>query len=169
MISDDKAVMYTSESLIDIHERSQRSLTKLLEHCRGFTIDEINREMDGFGYPTIRLQLHHIIGAEKYWIGVLQGHMYVDDDDPNYPTIESLEAYRQEIFEATKAYLKAASVAELNTPRKMITWPNNERILTPAHIVLRTQMHIYHHQGQVLAICRLLGKPCPGGLDFPIA
>jgi uncharacterized damage-inducible protein DinB len=159
--------MYTSAALLDIHDRSHQSLAKLLAHCRQFSLDELNRELPGFGYPTIRLQLHHQIGAEKYWLGVLENRMDVDDDDPNYPTIESLENYREEVYAATSGYLKAASNDELNTPRKVITWGNNERILVPARVIMRTQTHLYQHQGQILAMCRLLGKPGEF-LDFPI-
>jgi uncharacterized damage-inducible protein DinB len=32
---------------------------------------------------------------------------------------------------------------------------------------MRTMTHIYHHQGQVTAMCRLLGRPV-NGLDYPI-
>jgi uncharacterized damage-inducible protein DinB len=159
--------MYSSEALLDIHERAHRSLIKLLAHCRQFSAEEINREITGFGYPTVRLQLHHVIGAEKYWIGVLQGRIEADEDDPNYPTIESLDAYCQQVFLATAEYLHSASPEQLNTARPMMTWGNNERILIPAHVVMRTQTHIYHHQGQILAMCRILGKPADG-MDFPI-
>jgi uncharacterized damage-inducible protein DinB len=38
----------------------------------------------------------------------------------------------------------------------------------PALIFVRTTVHIYQHQGQVLAMCRLLGRPGPGNLDFPL-
>jgi uncharacterized damage-inducible protein DinB len=108
-----------------------------------------------------------VIGAEKYWIGVLQGRLDVDEDDSDYPTVESLKAYRRDVFANTAAYLRTAAAGELNTARNMLTWGNKERVLMPAHVFLRTQMHIYHHQGQVLAMCRLLGKPT-SGLDFPI-
>jgi len=121
--------------------------------------------MEGFGYPTVRLLLDHIISAEKYWISVVLGRM--DLEEPNYPTIEMIEKYRLEVFGVTENYLKAASSEELNTPRKMITWQNIERTLIPAHVIMRTQTHIYHHQGQIMAICRLLGKPAEG-MDFPI-
>jgi len=161
--------MYTSEGLIEFHKRTHQNLQKLLEHCGQFSANELNRELDGFGYPTIRLQFHHEIAAEKYWLGVLQGRMDVDDDDPDYPTIESLEKYRQAVFLATEKYLLSASEKELNTPRPMITWRNKEKILIPAHVVIRTQTHFYHHQGQVVAMCRLLGKPIGPGMDYPIA
>ena len=160
--------MHTSVALLDLHERAHRNLTVLLGHCRGLSGAELNRELPGFGYPTVRLQLHHAIGAERYWIGVLQGRIEVDEDDPAYPTVASLGACRGAVFAATEAYLRTASIEELNIARAMMTWGNRERVLVPAQVVIRTQTHLYHHQGQVTAMCRLLGKPC-SGLDYPIA
>ena len=160
--------MHTPEALLDLHERAHRNLTALLVHCRDLGGEAINRELAGFGYPTVRLQLHHAIGAEKYWIGVLQGRIDADDDSPDYPTIESLEIYRQYVFAATQDYLRGASVQELSSARPMMTWGNRERVLIPAQVFMRTLTHLYHHQGQITAMCRLLGKPC-AGLDYPIA
>jgi uncharacterized damage-inducible protein DinB len=159
--------MYTAETLLDIHERTHASLEKLLAHCRGLDADELDRELDGFGYPTVRLQLHHEIGAEKYWVGVLEGRIDVDENDADFPTIESLEAYRREVFAATRAYLRSASADELNTARPMTTWGNREKTLIPAHVFLRTQTHHFTHQGQIVAMCRLMGKRAQG-MDFPI-
>ncbi len=160
--------MHTPEALLDLHERAHRNLTTLLAHCRRLSVEEMNRELTGFGYPTVRLQLHHAIGAEKYWIGVLQGRIDADEDSPDYPTVESLEVYREHVFAATEACLRASSVLELNTARPMMTWGNREQVLTPAHVFMRTLTHLYHHQGQIVAMCRLLGKPCTG-VDYPIA
>jgi uncharacterized damage-inducible protein DinB len=159
--------MYTSAALLDFHERAHRNLTALLAHCRELGDEDVNRELPGFGYPTVRLQLHHSIGAEKYWIGVLQGRIDAKEDAPDYPTISTLERYRASVFAAAEAYLRAAAVDELNTARPMTTWGNKERVLTPARVLLRIVTHLYQHQGQVVAMCRLLGKPCPG-LDFPL-
>lgn len=159
--------MHTPEALLDLHERSQRNLEKLLAHCRPFGVDEVNRSLEGFGYPTIRLQLHHEISAQEYWLSVLRGRMFAEETEHLYPTIESLEAYRTRVADATTDYLRGASAAELNTARPMTTWGGGERSLMPAHVILRTLTHLYHHQGQVVAMCRLLGKPA-SGLDFPL-
>lgn len=159
--------MYTPEALIDLHERGHRNLAALLAHCRGLANEAIDREMDGFGYPSVRLQLHHAIGAERYWIGVLEGRIDADDDAAEYPTIESLEQFGEVVVATTRAYLRGASEEELNTPRTMMTWGNAEHVLMPAHVFARTLMHHYHHMGQVAAMCRLLESPCEG-LDFPL-
>lgn len=159
--------MYTAEALLDLHERAHRSLQKLMAHCGELSAEELDRNLSGFGYPSVRLQIHHQIGAEEYWIKVLQGRVEVDDNEAEYPHIESLETYRQEVFAATEAYLRAASAEELNTARRMMTWGNKEQLLTPALVFMRTMTHIYQHQGQILAMCRLLGKPA-SRMDFPI-
>ena len=160
--------MFNSKILSDIHYRAHQTLQKLLMHCRGLEPSELNREMDEFGDPTVQLQLHHVISAERYWIGVLEGRMDVDEDQADYPTADALEAFRQKVFALGETYLQTASADELNTPRPMITWGNKERILIPAHVFMRTQMHIYHHHGKVAAMCRVMGKPISPGMDYPI-
>jgi uncharacterized damage-inducible protein DinB len=160
--------VYTPEALLDVHERTHRSLAKLIAHCRSLAAEELNRSIDGFGYATVRLQLHHVIGAEEYWVGVLHGLMLAEDNDALFPTIDSLEEYRRKTSATTENYLRGASPDELNTARPMKLWGGREATLAPARCVLRTQMHVYHHQGQVLAMCRLLGKP-GGEVDFPLA
>ena len=159
--------MYTTEALLDLHERAHGSSHKLLTHCRSLTAEELDRELPGFGYPTVQLQLHHQIDAEKYWVGVLEGRIDVDDNPADYPTIDSLDAYRKKVVAATANYLRTALVEELNTARPMMTWGNKEQLLTPAHVLVRTVTHLYHHQGQILAMCRLHGKPA-SGMDFPL-
>jgi uncharacterized damage-inducible protein DinB len=159
--------MLTSEALLDIHERAHRNLKGYLAHSRTLDAAAFDREMPEFNGASVRLQLHHAIGAEKYWIGVLQGRIDADDDAHIYPTLESLEGYREATFAATRAYLRAASAEELNTPRPMMTWTGEEHVLYPGHVVMRTITHIYHHQGQIASMCRLLGSPSPG-FDYPI-
>ena len=159
--------LYTSEVLRDIHTRSHENFKQLLEHCRVFTEEELAREMEGFGDPSIRHHFHHVICAEKYWVSVIQGRMDVDEDDGRRRTIDEFERYRAEVFASADAYLRGASPEELSTPRPMMTWGGHERVLVPALIVTRTLMHLYHHQGKILAMCRLLGKPGEG-MNYPL-
>jgi uncharacterized damage-inducible protein DinB len=159
--------MHTPEGLLDLHERAHRNLSALLKHCRVLDAEQFNRELPGFGYPSVRLQLHHAIGAQEYWLGVLHGVVDVEDNDADFPTIDTLEAWRARVFAATETYLRGVTAETLNTVRPYLTWGGGEKTMAPAHVILRTQMHLYHHQGQVLAMCRLLGRPA-GGMDFPL-
>ncbi len=160
--------MHTAAGLADLHSRTHRSLQKLLDHCAQFSGDELRRELDGFGYSTILLQLHHVIGAEAYWIGVLRGLILVDEVDSDHESIDALRAFRTRIAESTALYLGATTDADLNTRRSMTTWGGKQQDLVPANVLLRTQTHVFQHQGQVAAMCRLLGRPIPPDLDFPL-
>src|SRR5262245_31862912 len=159
--------MHTSSSLLDIHDRSHRNVRGLIEHCRQLTSEEFGRSMDGFGYPSVRLQIHHAIGAEKYWVSVLEGHMDAEENESDYQGVDALERYREGVFVVTERYLRGASEDALNTAKVMTTWGNRQRLLIPAEVILRTKVHYYHPQGKVLAMCRLMGKP-GSGLDYPI-
>lgn len=160
--------MLTSAVLQEIHRRCHLSQQQLLKHCRQFTTDEINREHEGFGYPSMRIQYHHTIGAQRYWVGVILNDFRVDDDDHLFPTIESLEGMRQDVFTFTENYLQSTSDQDLNTIRPMKIWTGDTRELIPAQIIMRTQTHIFHHNGQIAAMCRLLGKPIPPGMDYSL-
>lgn len=157
--------MHNPEALMDFHSRCHEILGELLTHCSGFPQSDIDRRHEGFGYETVRLQLHHIIGAEKYWFGVLQGRIEADDDEHEYKTVEALKTYREAVFEASETYLKGTTAEKLNLARSMMTWDGKELILVPAQVIIRTQVHIFHHIGQILAMCRLMGKP-RSGLDY---
>ncbi|MCB9893719.1 MAG: DinB family protein [Planctomycetes bacterium] len=161
--------MFLPDGLLDLHQRTHTSLQKLVDHCSGFSADELARELEGFGYPSIRHQLHHVIGAEHYWLGVLRGEILVDEDPADMADIGALRAYRERVVAKTVAYLQTADETELNTRRRVTAWGPREIEVVPAHVILRTQTHIFQHQGQVAAMARLLGRPIPPGLDFPLA
>lgn len=158
---------YTSAGLLETHRRLHQNLRDLLLHCRDFSAEEWNREIEGFGYGTLRLQLHHSLGAMRYWMGVLQGRIDAEDDLDDYPDVESLENWRMELEESVAHYLGEISATELNCAQQFMTWGGRKRALIPATVYLRTVMHQYQHQGQITAMCRLLGRPV-NGLDFPL-
>ena len=160
--------MHTAAGLVDLHERVHRSFVKLLDHCAGLSDEPLRRELEGFGYPTLLRQLHHAIGAEGYWIGVLRGEMLTEEHEADRASVEALRAFRNRVVEATVSYLRQTSDVELNRCREVTTWGDKQVELVPAHVVLRTQTHIFQHQGQVGAMARLLGRPIPAGLDFPL-
>ncbi len=160
--------MYTSPGLTDLHQRTHRCLARLLRHCAEFSEEELSRELEGFGYPSLRLQLHHVIGAEQYWIGVLEGKMLTDEVEAEYASIDALRAFRERVAGTTAAWLESVSEDELNARREVTTWGDRQVRLVPARVIVRTQTHVFQHQGQIAAMCRILGRPIPAGLDFPV-
>jgi uncharacterized damage-inducible protein DinB len=160
--------MHHTQALRDVHDRTHGSVVALLEHCRELTDDQLHREVAGFGYPSVQRQFHHALGAERYWLGVLQGRIDVDDDEASYPTVDALLELREQVAGMTRLYLRSTSNESLNLARTVTTWRGDEITVVPAFVVLRTQTHHYHHQGQIAAMCRRLGRPVPAGLDFAL-
>lgn len=88
---------------------------------------------------------------------------------PDLPDVAAIEAFREGTASVTRSYLERASESELNSPREMISDPGKTRVLRPADVIMRVVTHIFNHQGQVLAMCRTLGKPNDRrDLDYPI-
>ena len=161
--------MYDGESLLDIHGRAHESLRRLIAFCRVLIAEELQRPLPGFGFPTVLVQLEHTIGAEVYWqTVVIQGYSE-EVTMPALPDLAAIEAFREQTAARTRAYLDDATGAELNTPRLMISDPGQTRLLRPADVILRVVTHIFNHQGQVLAMCRSLGRPNETiDLDYPV-
>jgi len=161
--------MYNAETLLDVHARAHESLRRLIAFCGNLTDEELREPLTGFGFPTVRRQLQHTIGAELYWQIVLTRGYTEEATLPDLPDLAAIEAFREQTASATRAYLGGASEAELNSPRQMISDPGKTRMLRPADVIMRVVTHIFNHQGQVIAMCRTLGKPNDRrDLDYPI-
>jgi uncharacterized damage-inducible protein DinB len=161
--------MYTAASLLDIHARAHESLRRLISLCDTLSEDEQGQPIPGFGFPTVLRQLQHTIGAEVYWQTVLIEGYHTEATLPDLSTLAAIETFRRHTAAITRGYLAQASDAELNTPREMVSDPGETRVLRPADVVLRVVTHVFNHQGQVLAMCRALGKPNETiDLDYPL-
>jgi uncharacterized damage-inducible protein DinB len=161
--------MYNAEILLDIHARAHESLRRVIVFCGSLTDDELRRPVAGFGFPTILRQLEHTIGAEVYWQTVVTRGYTEAATSPKLLDVAAIEAFRQQTASATRSYLAGASEAELSSPRQMISDPGRTRLLRPADVILRIVTHMFNHQGQVLAICRTIGKPnSRNDLDYPV-
>jgi uncharacterized damage-inducible protein DinB len=88
---------------------------------------------------------------------------------PDLPDMTAMEAFREQTASATRSYLEGATEAELNSRRQMISDPGQTRVLRPADVIMRVVTHIFNHQGQVLAMCRTIGKPNEtDDVDYPV-
>jgi uncharacterized damage-inducible protein DinB len=161
--------MYNPATLLDIHARAHESLRRLIAFCGGLTEDDLRQPVKGFGFPTILGQLEHTLGAEVYWQTVVIRGYTEEATLPPLRDVAAVEAFRQQTAATTRSYLEGAGEAELNAPRVMISDPGETRLLRPADVIMRIVTHIFNHQGQILAMCRTIGKPNDQiDLDYPL-
>jgi uncharacterized damage-inducible protein DinB len=143
------------------HAATHSSLDVLLTHLATMHADLLVAELAGFARPNIRDQMFHTIACEIFWLHGLPFLPMPKLSADDYVTAESLAEFKGRAMAETIEYLDRLSQDEIN--RDLLRVP--ERWLgpprSPAFILHHVLTHAYHHKGQVVAMCRLLGHPAP--------
>ncbi len=164
--------MHSPTDLLELHRRAHLGTAALIEHCAGFTTEELNREHAAFNGASLARMIHHILEAEDYWMLVLRGEYREEADafmnDGECRDVASMQQYLAKLAEQAGEWLGNVDSTWLNSPQEFLTWPDNRRELLPAMIVLRIVTHHFQHRGQAFSMCRLLGRP-HAGADFPLS
>jgi len=144
-----------------LHGWTHERVELLIEHANTLTATEFVQELPGFGYSSVRDQLMHMLGAEERWVLRLQNLPIEAWPAADYATVDPFRRARSRVMRATVAYLEALPEADLNRPlsRRPAAWIGELR--SPAFILHHVLTHAFHHKGQVVAMCRLLGHPAP--------
>jgi DinB family len=81
--------------------------------------------------------------------------------EEDWPTVAALQAAKDRIREATRAYVRDLTEEQLNTTlrQRPVDWGGELR--SPAFILLHVITHTFHHKGQIVAMLRILGCPAP--------
>ena len=153
--------MFTKDGIRALHRWTHERLDIVLDHAATLSPEEFTRELPGFGYPSVRDQLIHTVGAEERWVRRLQDLPLRRWSAADFPTIAPLRATKVQVIAATDSYLDGLPEAVLNVPlaRRPKEWIGELR--SPAFILHHVLTHAFHHKGQVVAMCRLLGHPAP--------
>ena len=153
--------MFTIDGMRKFHGWTHASLTLLLDHLSTIPADDFAKELPGFGSPTLRQQVLHIFNCEGFWIQALQGRTFQDRDPAQCPTMIEARLLQQEVSRQTLAYLSGLSNEQLNANRELHFPDGDVAIRTPALVLHHVLTHAFHHKGQIVAMCRLLGHPGP--------
>ncbi len=153
--------MFTRDGIRALHQWTHARLHIVVEHAAVLSADEFARELPGFGASSVREQLMHILGAEERWVLRLEDRPIRPWSAADFPTAASLRAAKERVMRATEAYLDRLPEAALDVPlaRRPQQWIGELR--SPAFILHHVMTHAFHHKGQVVAMCRLLGHPAP--------
>jgi uncharacterized damage-inducible protein DinB len=154
--------MFTKLALLHFHELAHDGLARLLAHVETLPQEKFRQELEGYALPSLRAQLCHMLDVENFWVLAIQGQAGIIDAEhaSDLQTAAELAAYRERTALATRAWLATETDASLNTVRDVndCGWYNSG---IPADMLLHLMTHAYHHKGQIVAMCRLLGYPAP--------
>jgi len=152
--------MFTLDGIRKFHAWTHQSLTLLFDHLDILPAAAYVQEIPGFGYPSIHAQVIHLLGCEPRWISRLEGHPVLWDPTP-WQTLTDARALQGESRARTIDYLAGLTEQRLNTPAEIQFSDTDILVRTPAHILHHVFTHAFHHKGQIVAMCRILGHPAP--------
>ncbi len=154
-------MVFTVEGIRQFHLWTHTCLTHVLDHLSTLPAGDYTREVPGFGFPTLRGQVIHIFNCEGFWIHAVQGLRFNDRMPSDYPSVADARLLKREISEQTLAYLSGLTNEQLNANTE-VRFPDGDTLdRTPAFILHHVLTHAFHHKGQVVAMCRVLGYPAP--------
>ncbi len=153
--------MFTKAGLKFFHGAAHSSLDVLLAHLGTMPAELLLAPLDGFARRNIRDQMFHTIACEMFWVNRLQFLPMPKVSAEDYQTVESFVEFKSRASRETLDFIDRLSEEELNRDLDRLPeqWLGPAR--SPAFILHHVLTHAYHHKGQVVAMCRLLGHPAP--------
>jgi uncharacterized damage-inducible protein DinB len=155
--------MFTRDALLHYHGMAHAGLAKLFDHVQVLPQEKFRAALDGFGIPSVRAELIHLLDCELSWVWSVQGRGGQPYDWEHSDTLQTpaeLARHREWVAAETRSWLLSETDESLNTPCA-VTEGGRTHSGIPAEMVLHLMTHAYHHKGQVAAMCRLLGHPAP--------
>jgi uncharacterized damage-inducible protein DinB len=102
-------------------------------------------------------QVIHIFNCEGFWIATLQGLPYIDRDAAEFPGLADARLFQEDVSQGTRAYLSSQTVQQLNIDTELHFSDGDVAVRTPALILHHVLTHAFHHKGQIVSMCRVLG------------
>ena len=153
--------MFTVDGIRKFHSWTHSCITVVLDHLSTIPASDYTSEVPGFGFPTLREQVIHIFNCEGLWIHALQGLNYRDRSPGDYLSVADAKDLQREVSEQTLAYLSGLTDEQISSDTEL-RYPDGElSVRTPAFVIHHVLTHAFHHKGQIVAMCRVLGHPAP--------
>lgn len=153
--------MFTVDGIRRFHRWTHASLALVLDHL--VTIPQSNyvKELPGFGFPTLRGQITHVFNCEGFWIHMLQGVRFADENPADWPAAADARFLQSRVGANTLAYLSTLTDELLDANTELHFPDGDTAVRTPALVLHHVLTHAFHHKGQIVSMCRILGHPAP--------
>jgi uncharacterized damage-inducible protein DinB len=99
--------------------------------------------------------------CEALWICRAQAIPFDGWSISDYPAIQDAKVLQGKVRNGTAAYLSGLTDQQLNEEIVPHASDGFEITCTPAHLIHHALTHAFHHKGQIVSMCRMLGHPAP--------
>jgi uncharacterized damage-inducible protein DinB len=159
MLSARRFPVFTVAGIRKLHGWTHASLGILLDHLSTIPQGDYERELPGFGFPTLRSQMIHIFNCEGFWIHTIQALRFEDWAPVDWPGVSDARALQVSVIANTLAYLSTLTDVSLNAETEIHFPDGDSAVRTPALVLHHVLTHAFHHKGQIVSMCRALGHP----------
>ena len=119
--------------------------------------EDLNKPLSAYEDRTIRYLLIHTVNTYFQWLGYFAMKMPFDPlNDEDFTTIGEIRALYKQVDELATTFLNNFS-EHLNTPLDNMRSGNRRAIATPVQLFTHVITHEFHHKGQIMSMCRILG------------
>jgi uncharacterized damage-inducible protein DinB len=153
--------VFTVDGIRKFHSWTHSCITVVLDHLSTIPAGDYTREVPGFGFLTLREQMIHIFNCEGFWVHTLQGLTYRDRNSSDCTAVADARLLQREISELTLAYLAGLTDQQISTNTELRYPDGKVAVRTSAFVIHHVLTHAFHHKGQIVAMCRVLGYPAP--------
>lgn len=153
--------MFTLAGIRKLHSWTHASIALVLDHLSTLPAAAYTQELPGFGFSNLRAQVVHVFNCESFWIHTLQSSPFTDRLPADSPAVSDAREVQHQVMEQTLAYFSRLTEEQLNANTKLYFPEGDTAIRTPALVLHHLLTHAFHHKGQIVAMCRLLGHPAP--------
>jgi uncharacterized damage-inducible protein DinB len=153
--------LFNLASISKFHTWTHACLALVLDHLSTLPPAAYTQELPGFGFPDLRAQVVHVFNCESFWIHTLRSASFRGRDPASCPSISDARELQHQVMQQTIAYLSRLTEEELNTGSELNFDGGDIAVRTPALVLHHVFTHAFHHKGQIVAMCRVLGHPAP--------
>lgn len=153
--------MFTVAGALALSSWADGPREALFSHLESMPAETFTKTVTGFGIPTIRDILLHMVELECVWRDSVLGASPPNRLPRERPaTLEDVRALYEENVTLTRLFLQQLTDQEFSSPRVVsFPWDGSRHRVSPAWVFMHLLTHEFHHRGQVAAMCRSLGSP----------
>ena len=123
--------------------------------------ETLNTPVDAFEGSTIRYLLVHVSNCYLQWMyNFAMGNKLELFNDEEFKTIAGIRSLYADTDDQVKNFLEKFA-DRLDEPITNTLSRNRTITATPLTVFTHVTTHEFHHKGQVMTMCRLLGYPPP--------
>lgn len=145
--------------ILELLEYQRWATTKTLDTSAKLSDEQLHRDL-GSSFKSVFETLVHLYGADRAWLGRLQGQNPSRPNLADYPNLEALREAWEVVLDGWKT-----TVAKLENPKLEIQYKSYDGAPFTSsleEIVKHVVNHGTYHRGQVAAMQRILGGEAVG-------